>query len=372
MLRRVSNPVIAVAVPNDVYLTYSIFILTSAMRVVSFSLNLRSDIPLSHPIGPTPQRERIIDEPLLKPVDGPAAYISLLGSNPFEPPPVFSRSSGLPSNPHLALPASETSKEFRLTPDTLRFLGQTVERFTAQIRDVQLADRGVQLRAALQKQEHQRQSDKFQEMKMLIDQLKGPRRQKATQRLKDVHDSQSLLLSRLSRVLQAMMKKASPALSDHETKWFEELKRMKAEVLGQGRYDEAALLPRSRMVCASLLCVFASRANYITPQATTRVRPVDSAPQSRAGQGIEPIQDSSRTKPGSRGITSFRAWATLHKRVSFTCFLDILTKPDARIIRGLRIRKMQKELVNLASKLEVSLVRPPNRSQAAVRNQVME
>jgi len=40
------------------------------------------------------------------------------------------------------------------------------------------------------------------------------------------------------------MKRANPTLSDHETKWFGELGRMRQQVLGAGRYDEGSLMAR--------------------------------------------------------------------------------------------------------------------------------
>ena len=82
-----------------------------------------------------------------------------------------------------------------------------------------------------------------------MEKLKGPRNATSQEKLKRVQDGQRALLSRLDRILQLLMKKASPELSDHETRWFEELKRMKDEVAGNGRYDEWSLAARTSMVC---------------------------------------------------------------------------------------------------------------------------
>lgn len=49
-------------------------------------------------------------------------------------------------------------------------------------------------------------------------------------------------------MLQSLMEKASPDLSEHETKWFEELKRMKEDIIGAGRYDEGSLVARTRLL----------------------------------------------------------------------------------------------------------------------------
>ena len=52
----------------------------------------------------------------------------------------------------------------------------------------------------------------------------------------------------MKRLLEALIKKASPDLNEHETRWFEELKRMKAQVMGVGRYDAESLKMRTRKV----------------------------------------------------------------------------------------------------------------------------
>jgi nucleoporin NUP82 len=48
------------------------------------------------------------------------------------------------------------------------------------------------------------------------------------------------------------MRRASPELSENETKWFEELKRMKVEVFGSGRYDEESMRSRVKLVRNSI------------------------------------------------------------------------------------------------------------------------
>ncbi|THH13916.1 hypothetical protein EW146_g6350 [Bondarzewia mesenterica] len=320
--RRVSNPVIAVALPNDVYLTYSIFILTSSMRVVSFTLNLRSDVLQSRPADLLTDKEEIAVEPLLKQIEGPPIYVSLLGDKPFETPAIFSRPSGLPSIPRLALPGSQTPKEFRLTPDTLRYLGQTVERFTAQIHDVQLAYREVRARSALQEQEYRRQQEKSGDMEDLISQLEGPRRDKTDERLEKVQAAQSVLMSRLSKTLHALIKEASPELSEHEMGWFDELKRMKGEVIGAGRYDESSLLARVRLL-------------------------------EREFNRLMPHLNARREKESKRMRILYEQNQRLGVSQAFELGKQFSQEES-------RIRNMQRELSNLASKLEVSLGRPPS------------
>ncbi len=176
---------------------------------------------------------------------GPPAYVSLL-TEPFIPPTALTRPSGLPSNPTFAPPTNPRA-EFQLTPETLRFLGSTFERFMAQIRDVQLAYTATTLRGELQKQEFKRQQDKCREMLSLVSQLHGARRNEAKARFARVQDNQKALLARLERILQSLTKKASPELSEHETKWFEELKRMKAEVAGTSKHDQNSFEVRAAL-----------------------------------------------------------------------------------------------------------------------------
>lgn len=136
-----------------------------------------------------------------------------------------------------------------LTPDTLRYLATTVAALSGQSHEIQLAHRGAEGRAALQAQELLRLCGKCRELHAAVEKLKGPRRSASENRFKAVQDNQKVLLARLDRMLQGLMEKASPELSEHETKWFEELKRMKEEIVGAGKYDEGSLVARTRLVC---------------------------------------------------------------------------------------------------------------------------
>ncbi|KIM46011.1 hypothetical protein M413DRAFT_441079 [Hebeloma cylindrosporum] len=243
--QKCSNPVIAIAIPNDVYLTYSIFILTSVMRMTSFPLNLRSEPlpPKTVDIGGTSQPGS--KNAWLIPMDGIPTYVSLLGTEAYKPPAIVTSFSGLPSQPKLS---GSGSKEFLLTPDTLRFIGTTVGQITTQIRELEFAYQEAITRVKIQNQELQRQSAKCKDMENVVERLKGPGRVTVDGRLSKIQDEQKNLLARLDRLLQALMKKASPELSELETKWFEELKRMKIDVLGNGRYDEDSLVARTRLL----------------------------------------------------------------------------------------------------------------------------
>jgi len=83
-----------------------------------------------------------------------------------------------------------------------------------------------------------------------MERLKVQRKEETQARLRQIQETQKTLMVRLNRLLLAFMCKASPELSDHETKWFEELKQMRAEIVGFGSYDSESLAARAKQVCA--------------------------------------------------------------------------------------------------------------------------
>ncbi|KAF9483973.1 hypothetical protein BDN70DRAFT_873108 [Pholiota conissans] len=249
--RKCSNPVIAVAIPNDVYLTYCILILTSALRVTTFPLNVRMES--SPPVNPktmhVPSSIPVTKSKWLIPLEGPPSYVSFLGPEPYVPPSIVANPSGLPSIPTLSLPSSASgSKDFMLTPDTLRFMGKSVAEISSQVNTLQINYRAGLAQINLQKRELLHQVAKCKEMEDAVEQLKGGKRQITNEKFAKIEREQKDLLARLDRLLQALMRKASPELSEHENKWFEELKRMKEDILGRGRYDEDSLASRTLML----------------------------------------------------------------------------------------------------------------------------
>ncbi|KAI0952617.1 hypothetical protein AcV7_008361 [Taiwanofungus camphoratus] len=338
--RRCSNPIVGVSIPNDVYLTYSIFILTSVMRMTVLPLNLRpdspysvtSDLPSISEKSPPPKSPATPDEP--------PAYVSLLGSESYVPPPIFSRPS---SNPRLSLPpSSDLKSEFMLTPDTLRFLGTAVERFESQIHEVQLARRAAEARAELQEQEFARQRAKCQEMFDMMSRSKGLRRVATKEKVIKLQHTQKMLMTRLDRVLQSLMEKASPELSDHETKWFEELRRMKEEVVGSSKYDNRSLAARTKLVCdaSHALAVFCLSNWLLT--ATQLHREME-----RLLPDLKEMKERERKRRLAESQESLG--------VSQAFELGKLSNEE-----GVRIGDIEKEILKLADRLDVTLGRPPS------------
>jgi nucleoporin NUP82 len=214
------------------------------MRVVSFSLNMYTGFPPK-------DKGKVPADRLLGPAEGPFAYTSLLGTKPWEPSTSLSL-TGLPATPRLAIPES---KEY-ITPDSLRFLSAKVDEISARIHNVESAYRQANARVELQHEEFQRQADKVDEIYTLLGELRGVRQDRIAARARAIQAGQQTLLARLDRVLAELMKRANPTISDQETKWFGELGRMREQVLGAGRYDEASLKARVQAVRTSCFVFF--------------------------------------------------------------------------------------------------------------------
>ncbi|KAH9965726.1 hypothetical protein BC827DRAFT_1179360 [Russula dissimulans] len=236
--RRASNPVISVIVPNDVYLNYSIYVLTSSMRVVSFPLNMRPGFPTEGE-----PKSNVPADRLLMPAEGPSAYTSLLGTKPWDPPTDLS-SIGLPATPRQATPAEK--KEFSITPGLLRDFSRKVDEIVTRIHGVESAYSQTSARAELQNDELKRQAEKVEEIRVWLGSLRGAAQDQVDGRMGQIRERQLALLARLDRVLAELTKRTNPTLSDHETKWFGELGRMREQVLGAGKYDEGSLKARAQ------------------------------------------------------------------------------------------------------------------------------
>lgn len=221
------------------------------MRIISVPLNLRAE-----PLDSKSNVFRLEDtdsstekSKWLSCVDGPSTHASILSAEPFIAPSLTGHLSELStSSKPLLFQVPSGSKELTLTPDTLRFLGTSVAQITSQSREVILACQVVTKRMFLQQYELPMLTKKCQEMESILEKVQGPGRASTEERFAKIQEEQKLLLARLDRLLQSLMEKASPELSEHEAKWFEELKRMKESVLGRGKYDEDSLVCRTRLV----------------------------------------------------------------------------------------------------------------------------
>ena len=191
-----------------------------------------------------------------------------------------------------------------LTPDTLRLIGKTVAQITSQTGEIMLAYNAATSRLTLQKSELARLIMKCKDMGLLVENLKGPAKLETEKRIADVQEEQKRLLGKYDRLLQALMEKASPELSEYETKWFQELKRMKQEVLGSGKYDEDSLMMRIKAVFV-LLFGYTADADFISAAARERVYQVIALTKSSCGKGKTKWNKIPGREPEPRVFTGF-------------------------------------------------------------------
>jgi nucleoporin NUP82 len=173
-------------------------------------------------------------------------YIPLLTPPPFVPPPPLDAQKGLAKNARIALPPDiARGKELEITPDTLRFLGQTVQSHRGEIRDMVKAANVVQGRLELQLKELSRELGKLSEIERNVEADKKNVEGGLAMRLERAREKQKELLSRLDRVLQRLMDSHQPVLSTYEKQWFEELGRLEVRIskdkAGSGKTLQARL-----------------------------------------------------------------------------------------------------------------------------------
>ncbi|SPO19996.1 uncharacterized protein UTRI_00387_B [Ustilago trichophora] len=228
------NPVTAVSILSDVYLSYAFLAVTADLQLVGVELSLRVD---QDALGSPASREQTLT---LESANGPKPYVSLLGEGPaFQPPTIFAQSAGvqgLPQHPRraAALSGTSTKSELQITPDLLRALGKTVENYRHEIRDVVSAGNAVQARLDLQVREMTRQLEKLNAVRLRCNDLgsKGA----LGERVQRIAQTQLQLVARIDKALQRLMDSHQPSLSIYEKKWFEELERIASEV-GVSRTD---------------------------------------------------------------------------------------------------------------------------------------
>lgn len=226
------------------YRASTIFILTSAPRLLSFPLTLRSEIVA--PVVARPSdgtRQHFAIDSMSR---DPDAYISLLGIEAYTPPVVLAAKTKRPALPVM----QKINGEFVLTAELMRGLGATVESIRSQIDAIRSAHKEADTRADLQSRELLRQEDSCGAILNSLQALRESRAAACRKRLSVANEQQEALLNRMEKILRRLTLKASPELSEHERKWFEELNRMREEVVGVGRFDQQSLKIRATLVGA--------------------------------------------------------------------------------------------------------------------------
>ncbi|GJN87826.1 hypothetical protein Rhopal_000781-T1 [Rhodotorula paludigena] len=242
---RGAPPLEGLAVLNDVYLGYSLLLLTSSLQFLGIELALRVDpsaAALDSPSAPsTPAQPAAAAE---------RAYVSLLDT-PFSVPPLLARVGAPPALPRLA---STSKKELAITPDTLRTLGKHVSTVQTAVRDLVSAADTVQSRLELQMKELARQVGKLSDLDARRAELGKSVAGGVEGRVRAVEQAQRALLDRTDRVLQRLVESHQPEVSAPERKWFDELRRLEAQIEGAPDGDGAAtsLTLRARRLEAQL------------------------------------------------------------------------------------------------------------------------
>ena len=250
---RSSQPIGSVVLPSDVYLSHSLFVVTSSLKIQTFQLALRVDSSLTsadvqpqvpHPL---PSLSPSVADHIRSVQASDPSLLSLL-SSPYKPPHAISIAA-ISDIRQLAPQVAATQRgEIQITPETLRQFATTVHAFQSHIRDVHLSLNGLQDRLMLQDKEFQRQQEKYVEIVARTERLRFQEQERIKRRFELTTAEQKRLLGRSDKLLQALMDTSSPVLNEPEKRWFAELQRMKADVLGEGNYDSASLKARTYAV----------------------------------------------------------------------------------------------------------------------------
>jgi nucleoporin NUP82 len=210
-----SLPVSGCALIRDVYLGYSLLMMTNTFQLVARERSLAAEAPIP-----------VLENPVRAVDEGPA-YLPLLSRPVFDLPSPFNKPLHNLSQTRFAVPPGESSA--RITATTLRFLGQTVEKLRSSIRDLTQVNSAVQQRFDTQCKELGRQLGKIAEATQLVEgneddlaALEG--------RLLQATTAQAELVRRLDSTLHRLRQSHVPELSEREKDWFEELSRFQTQV----------------------------------------------------------------------------------------------------------------------------------------------
>ncbi|CCJ29972.1 unnamed protein product [Pneumocystis jirovecii] len=135
---------------------------------------------------------------------------------------------------HTTVP-SEFRNKFVASQESLRFLGKIALETRKNSEKLHNLIVSMYRRLELQGQEFTRQLEKLYTLKDKIDIITS---KTSSERLKNAIDNQKILQKRADQILQKLVKSHSPTLSDHEKKWFNELKRIKMKTYGNKGFNE--------------------------------------------------------------------------------------------------------------------------------------
>ncbi|TIA94721.1 hypothetical protein E3P96_04044 [Wallemia ichthyophaga] len=224
-----SNPVVALDIVNDAFLGYFLLALTANLQLLPLALSLRVE---------ETSGEGVEEKEHKKGAEGAdhtsehlKHYSSLLdAAHPID------LDAAHPIDLTRGLDGGHTRDAIAITPQTLRYLGGVVSNVRRHTHALTASANSVQDRLSLQLRESARQIDRLAHVAQVAT---NPSNQAGVGsgkggRVHAVSLDQLALLARMDRLLQRLMDRHQPTLSVHETKWFEELARIRDEVGGSG------------------------------------------------------------------------------------------------------------------------------------------
>ena len=254
-------PVIFLEVVNDVYLGYILLILTADMQLITMELTLRSiqtvllDDEAMNSLIHTNDGGK--NDPLS--TTDKKSYIPFSDSLPFTLPNLLTKKTSIAPRTRLAAPPSSSRSsrvasdgQIELTIDSLRFVGQTVERLDTSIRELIQAGNTVQERLELHLRELPRQVSRLQDLDASMLEKDKLVSKVHVERLMRVKDKQKELEKKADRILQQLIDNSQPELSAFERKWMEELERVRDVVQGQEERSTKGLNGRLRRLVEQL------------------------------------------------------------------------------------------------------------------------
>ncbi|OZJ05957.1 hypothetical protein BZG36_01183 [Bifiguratus adelaidae] len=223
------DSILGFCVFNDLYLSYSLIILTSTYECAAFELTLRSNTgaaELNEQLRATGQD------------DNSADYICMLTQPAFTVPESLDNNQGVPRRPKIVskLPNQPASKEgLKMDEASLQYIASVVETFRNEIKDIHNAGSLIKKRVNMQQQELRRQVSKLRELQETISNTIEPEiHDVLDSRYSMAQENHQELRLRADRVLRQILEVYQPSLTDREKESFKELDRYKTQVLGDG------------------------------------------------------------------------------------------------------------------------------------------
>ncbi|OLL25409.1 Nucleoporin nup82 [Neolecta irregularis DAH-3] len=212
------TPIVGCCVLLDTYLGCTLLSLSAELQLVGFELD-----------EGVASEDESDETPLDSDMSNIPRYRSLLSHPTYGSLALVEKA---PVQPKLIIPPSARG-QLEVTEDSLRFLGKSAQANREQMHALYLAAVSMHQRLDLQLLELQRQLEKLRES-----QLKLSTSSNAEERVEKAVSIQKDLQNRADILLQKLMNNHSPILSDHEKKWFDELKRISIRIEGSRGFDQ--------------------------------------------------------------------------------------------------------------------------------------